>query len=94
MERGGWNGPRKHGEGGNTPAERGLTRRGETGGAVGRWRVTTAFCTRACMCEYVYVREYTDSLWARASTYEGTESRRVSSIDENGEGMVSRSVES
>ncbi|KYN11875.1 hypothetical protein ALC57_16016 [Trachymyrmex cornetzi] len=48
-----------------------------------------------CMCEYVYVREYTDSiLWARASTYEGTESRRVSSMDENGEGMVSRSVES
>ncbi|KYQ50523.1 hypothetical protein ALC60_10423 [Trachymyrmex zeteki] len=46
VERGGWNGPRKHGEGGNTPAERGLTRRGETGGAVGRWRVTTAFCTR------------------------------------------------
>ncbi|KYM99260.1 hypothetical protein ALC62_09987 [Cyphomyrmex costatus] len=25
-----------------------------------------------------------DGLWARASTYEGTESRRVSSIDENG----------
>lgn len=40
------------------------------------------------------MRECTDSLWARASTYEGTESRRVSSIDENGEGMVSRSVES
>lgn len=46
VERGGWNGPRKHGEGGNTPAERGLTRRGETDGAAGRWRVTTAFCTR------------------------------------------------
>ncbi|KAI4496127.1 hypothetical protein M0802_007994 [Mischocyttarus mexicanus] len=26
MERGGWNGPRKHGEGGNTPAERGLAK--------------------------------------------------------------------
>lgn len=84
VERGGWNGPRKHGEGGNTPAERGLTRRGGTGGAAGRWRVTTAFCTRLCMCEYVYVREYRDGLWARASTYEGTESRRVSSIDEKG----------
>lgn len=24
MERGGWNGPRKHGEGGNTSVERGL----------------------------------------------------------------------
>lgn len=45
------------------------------------------------MCEYVNVREYRDGLWARASTYEGTESRRVSSIDEEEEGMVSRSVE-
>lgn len=43
--------------------------------------------------KYVYVREYRDGLRARASTYEGTESRRVSSIDENGKGVVSRSVE-
>lgn len=43
-----------------------------------------------CASRYVYVREYRDGLWARVSTYEGTESRRVSSIDEEREGMVSR----
>jgi len=55
VERGGWNGPRKHGEGGNTPAVRGLTR-GRVGrdGGAGRWRVTTAFCARLSACEYVY----------------------------------------
>lgn len=35
VERGGWNGPRKHGEGGNTPVERGLTRKGERAGKHG-----------------------------------------------------------
>jgi len=86
VERGGWNGPRKHGEGGNTPAVRGLTR-GRVGrdGGAGRWRVTTAFCARLSACEYVYDASVGTGLRARASTYEGTESRRVSSIDEDRE---------
>lgn len=39
---------------------------------------------RLSVCEYV--REY--GLRARANTYESTESRRVSSIDEEGDGRL------
>lgn len=80
-----WNGVVGTGRG-NT--ERAGTRRPSEGEAGwdgrGRWRVTTAFCMRLSVCKYVYVREY--GLRARASTYESTESRRVSSIEEEGDG--------
>lgn len=81
-----WNGVVGTGRG-NT--ERAGTRRPSEGrwDGVGRARPLEgdyAFCMRLSVCEYVYVREY--GLRARASTYESTESRRVSSIDEEGNG--------
>lgn len=86
VERGGWNGPRKHGEGGNTPAERGSTRRGEAGGKRGLLEGDYGFLyalgsvcantyTRAIVFVRVYARECRGGLRARERAR--TRARRV-----------------
>ena len=74
MERGGWNGPRKHGEGGNTTTgerERESKREESRESDREEWRLCGWKC-ESCMCCRVCVERTRD------------QSRRVSSIDENG----------